>query len=144
MSDDPELEPEDDSPVIRTLRKDAARAGELEAENQRLQRELVFVQSGLNLNDSQRKALAAVHEGDWTPDTIKQTADSLGFIKPAEPEPAPVGVPTDQIAAMERVNAASGGQPPPPPDLVAQINACKTPQELDELLRQNNMLAGTQ
>ena len=103
---------ENETPAIRNMRKrikeleaDAKKAQELEARAVAAERRVAIAEAGVKLSDKQLKALAAVHDGEWTPESIKGTAAELGYIAPPEPE-----VPAEELEALNRVaDAASGG-----------------------------------
>lgn len=134
-----------DSPNMRQLREELkatkARASELEAQAARaseLERQLTLRDAGLELDPFQLKALGAVHEGDWTPEAIRDTAAKLGFTAPA---PAPSTVPAAELAALGRMNAVSSGAPPGPPmDRMEERNnrllQAKSEQEFDAIVRE--------
>lgn len=116
---------------LRQLREKARRADEAEAENQTLKRQLVFADAGLKLDPMKRKALEASHEGEWTPDAVRDTAVKLGWADAPPPD-----VPNDEFKAHDEIaRAAAGAQPAMPEDFSAAIKACKTEGELDALLR---------
>lgn len=113
---------------LREAAQKAADRDALAAENQTLKQQIAVSAAGLTLNDTQRNALLAVHSGDLTPDGLKQTAQSLGFI--AAPPP-----PTDDpaLAEHERIAAVSAGADTPPAgrdaEIDAQLNGAKTEAE---------------
>ena len=114
MSDDQyeDESEETESPAIRNMRKrikeleaEAKKANEAEARAAAAERRLAVTEAGIKLNPTQMKALASVHEGEWTPDALKATAADLGYIAPPEPE-----VPAEELEALNRVaEAANGG-----------------------------------
>lgn len=140
----------DDSPIIRDLRKKADRADAVESENVNLKRELAVTRAGLDsLNEDQMSALAAVHKGDWDADSVKATAERLGFGTPStegaqttEPK-----IPEAELQAHQRVAAAANGETAPPsPDLTAAINEIDDrdpngPEKIKALLRNAGRLA---
>lgn len=130
---------QNDSPVIKDLRKRAKDAERLEKELATIKRDLVIQQAGLgSLSEKQLKALSAAHDGDWTSDTLKATATELGFSAPTgdqPPTPAPTPPP-----AMERVDQATGQPPQPPPDLDAKIAAAPDTDAVMALLKSANLL----
>jgi hypothetical protein len=138
---DDEQQP-DDSPVIRDLRKQAKESADWQSKAAALERELVVHKAGLSgLTDKQHKALAAAHEGDWEPEALKATAAELGF-GPQPEQPDQPQIPADEMAAMQRVATAQGGQPPPPPtDLDTALANAQSEAEVLAILQQNNMLA---
>lgn len=115
MADD-EIHEDDDlddgTPLVRKLRRDlkeaskrAQRVDELETRLAAYESEQAVRAANLDgLNERQMKALLATHEGDMTPDAIRQTAVDLGFAQP--PEPA---VTAEGQAAHERIAAATAG-----------------------------------
>jgi hypothetical protein len=128
--EDPESKPKPN--WRRELEAKAKRGDEAVEELAQAQRELALHKAGLaDLNDKQVKALAAAHEGDFTPEALQATATELGFTKPepAEQEQPEVpsnnqppenvlGLPTEQargsevdLEAIQRIAAASAGAP---------------------------------
>lgn len=108
--DEPDTRNDRKEENLRQLREKARRADEAEAENQRLKRQLVFADAGLKLDDMKRKALEASHEGDWTPDAIRDTAVKLGWADPPKPD-----VPAEEFQAQDAIARASSGQQAAPP-----------------------------
>lgn len=129
--DDPNnpIDPANEPPNVRQQRE---RIKELTAENKdlveraaradQLERELALRDAGLDLNERQRKALSAVHEGDWTPERLRETATDLGI---PVPQPTPP-VPPEVVSAGARMDQASAG---------AQIGAFSADADLDARLR---------
>lgn len=93
---------------------------ELRNENQRLKNDGVIRDAGLTLNDRQKAALQATHEGNWTPEAIKTTATELGFIQPPVTEPV---VDDPSLALHDQIAQASAGTDAPPTSTEAQIDA---------------------
>ena len=94
--------------ALRTqLEAEKTKRRELEAENKNLKLEMGLDKAGLNeLNDRQRKALLATHDGDEKPESLLATAVELGFAQAPPPPP-------EQQAAegAQRISqAAQGGQ----------------------------------
>lgn len=115
--------PAQDNPrdLRRQLKEAKAKAkdnDELRAENARLKQDGIIRDAGLTLNDRQRLALQATHEGSWTPDAIKTTAADLGFFTP--PAPAPDD---PSVALQDQISAAAAGTDAPPASRDAQIDA---------------------
>ena len=131
-------EPDEDS-VPRGLRRrlkeaeaEAKRLSPLADENTALRQQLALAQAGISLNDTQVKALAAVHSGDWNPEAVKQTASSLGFVQ--APPPAPI-VDDPNLSAIDQIAAASAGTDPAPASRDAEIDAAlDKAQSADEYL----------
>ena len=105
---------------IRTLETEAKQAEDVREENIRLVRQIAVRDAGLELNDRQRKALEATHEGDWTPELIRQTAADLGF--PGVTTVQTPTVPADELAALGRINQASVGGGNVPADAETEID----------------------
>ena len=105
--DNDDLETEE-GPNIRQLRQKAKKADTLEKELSSLRRENLIFRAGLtDLTDKQIAALAAVHDGDETPDAYRATAEELGYAKPKEPE-----VPTAETEALNRIDQATVASSP--------------------------------
>lgn len=78
--------------------------------------ENTILKAGLTLSDKQVNALVASHDGDWTPEAIKETATELGFVKGETPDEAPAAGPTaEDEAAAARIAEATAGAPPASP-----------------------------
>ena len=127
MAEQDDYDDQDDTPNPRDLRNQlkeanarARAADELAAENKRLREDLVIRDAGISLNDRQRKALAATHDGTWDAESVKKTAVDLGFVtEPAEP----ARVDDPSLAAHDRIAAASAGTDAPPLDRDSEIDA---------------------
>lgn len=111
---------------IRMWRRDAKKWADAEPELTKLQRENLLLRTpGLgDLSDKQMKALFATHEGDLTPDSIRATAQDLGFVAPPAPE-----VPDEEVAAHQRIAAASSGAGAATPDPLAGVLDAANEQE---------------
>ena len=108
---------DEDNPLGRTVKnlrkqlkqaqKDLrdAQAGSAAAEEAR--REIALLRAGLDLKPSQIKALTATHEGEWTPEAVKVTAEDLGFIS------ASSEVSNDEIQTLNRMSEATRGSANP-------------------------------
>jgi hypothetical protein len=124
-------EQEKASSLRAKLREASQRAADRDAlatENQNLKQQIAVSAAGLTLNDTQLTALLAVHSGDLTPDGLKATAQSLGFI--AAPPP-PVDDPA--LAEHDRAASVSAGMDTPSAsrdaEIDAQLNQAKTEAE---------------
>ena len=103
---------EQDSNLVKSLREQLkdkeSKLKELEllkAENSKLKSTNTIREAGLNLNERQVKALLATHEGDLTAESIKTTAEELGFIE-AQTRPDVADVQAE--AQMDAVRKGSG------------------------------------
>ncbi len=105
---------------VRAFRRDAKKWAEAEPELTRLQRENLLLRTpGLDkLSDKQMKALFSTHEGEMTPDSLRASAQDLGFVAPPPPE-----VPDSEMAAQQRLINASAGASPAPGNQDALDNA---------------------
>jgi hypothetical protein len=135
-----EVQVETESPNVRQMREqikqleaEAQRAKDLEAQLATTQRLSALTAAGLELDETKRAALEAVHQGDWTPDAVKQTAISLGWAQ-AENQPT-----AEEIAAQARMAAAQSGGGAPVTDaealLEAKLAEAKSPAEFMEIYR---------
>lgn len=144
-STDDEHEQQQDSPVIKDLRKRADQADANETRAVAAERKLALHEAGLGgLNQTQMKAFLGAHEGDWDADALKATAKELGFGQsPSNGEQTDdPQIPAEELDAHQRVAAAAGGEPAPPsPDLTAAIQAAKDPEEIKTILRNAGRLA---
>jgi len=120
---DDDVQPEADNPrdlrvQLKAAKAEAKEANDLRAQVLRLTNDGVIRDAGLTLNDRQKAALQATHEGTWTPEAIKATAQDLGFLPP----PAPV-VDDPSLSQLDQITAASAGTDPVTPDRDADIDA---------------------
>jgi hypothetical protein len=124
-----------ETPNVRQMRE---RIKELEGQNrqlaeaqgraEQLERELAIRDAGVELDELQRKALFAVHDGEFTAERVRDTATRLGFVQPAAP-PAPE-VPADELARLRQFQSASAGAPMQP------MNDAEREREMDQRLRE--------
>jgi hypothetical protein len=94
---------------IRKLERKAREAERERAERERAERELAVFRAGLGeLSEAQRRALLAVAT-DTTPEALRATAESLGFLRAPEPvaEPAAVPEPADRTAEARALAEAA-------------------------------------
>ena len=140
--DDEELDDEQDgSAAIKQMRQqiknltkqlDAAKDGTARAAE--LERKLALTEMGANLKDPRAKYLPATDDMD----ALREAAIDLGLVAPPEPD-----VPADEMAAHQRIAAASAGGSPvnatgqPTPE---QISAM-TPEEVLAWAAANGKLA---
>ena len=122
FEDDEGTQEQETASSLRAKLKEAnARAKEAETlatENQTLKQQIAVGAAGLTLNDAQRNALLAVHSGDLTPDGLRNTAQTLGFIA------APAPVPDDpSLSVHEQIAQSAAGTEVPNADREAEIDA---------------------
>jgi len=93
LEDEEDEQPKQNGPkqlreALRRARERAKQADEFQQKAERLERELAVSRAGLSdLGEKRTAALLKVHEGDLTPEALKQTAADLGFITIEEDEP---------------------------------------------------------
>lgn len=68
-----------ENPNIRQLREKAERADAAEAKLAKYEQAETIRDAGLDLNETQREALMAVHKGELKPEALLETAKSLGY-----------------------------------------------------------------
>jgi hypothetical protein len=141
--DEDQPDEDEESPVVRDLRKKASKADKVEREAQELRTENALLKANLGtLSERQRKAILATHDGDLTPEALKATALDLGFIE-AE-APAPAQVPEDEQAEHQRAAEATSAAPASEATVTTlddKIAAARSPEELDAILAQEGLLA---
>lgn len=117
--------------LLQEAQAEAARTKELEQQIADLQRRNVARDAGVSLTDKQWLALQAAHDGEWTPDSVKQTAAEIFGAPTPRQDPS-----LDQI---DRFTAASAGTEPDrqltEDEFDAKLRACKTEAEFDALYR---------
>jgi hypothetical protein len=118
---------------IRAMERDAKTARQAQQEAENLRRELAFARAGVgDLTERQQKALFASIDGDITAETVRQTAEELGFVKPAAAS-------TDDAErrAMEQMSQASAGASDPgSEDSVARLHRAAREGGREALLAQ--------
>ena len=100
---------------IRKLEK-AAKAG-LDAQTRlaALEREMAFRNAGIDPGDKKLSYFVKGYDGDATPDAIKAAAIEAGFLQAQQEQQQapdlglPPGVPSTELAAMQRSNATTAG-----------------------------------
>jgi len=103
-TDDSDVDlPEGARQRMRQLQKDNKRLAAFEHENAQLRQHEAIRTAGLELNETQIKALTATHEGESTPELLRKTAETLGFA-----QPLPDVDPSDQKAHEQLASARSG------------------------------------
>lgn len=119
---------------IKTLEDETARLKALETENAQLKQGEAIRSAGIELDEIRRKAFEAAHNGEWTPEAVRDTAVKLGW---AAPPPPPV--PPEEVAGFQRMDAAYTGGTTTPPDPEAALDAklaqANSEQEFLELYR---------
>lgn len=138
-----QIDLEDQEPSASGLRaeleKAQKQAKELAEQNAALARENAISKAGLGELDAIKlKAVTAVHEGDLTPDSLRQTAMSLGYVE-EKPEVKPETVAAQQ--EIEQIRAgAEGGAVSTKDD---EIRAARNRQELEAVLAKHNVPMGS-
>ncbi len=112
FDDDEHEEQQGDTDLVRTLRnqlreksKRAKQADELEAKVTSYERREALKEVGLtDLSPRKMKALEASHEGEWSPEGVRETAVELGFLTVEQPDE------TDEaLEAHDRIGRATVG-----------------------------------
>lgn len=120
---------------ISTLEEQAKRVPELEQALTTLQRTNALRDAGLQFDETKMAALQAVHAGDWTADSVRETAIKLGWADPVS------SLPPEEQAALQRLEAARAGGTFVPPNaedvLDARLREAKSEKELLEIYRQS-------
>jgi len=116
MTDTGQPQDDDDDPIepatvtlkrsdIRALERKAKAAEDATAKVASLERQLAFLEAGINPTDPKLKYFTKGYDGDMTADAIKAAATEAGFLEaPKAPE-----VPPDELAAMTRSTAVTAG-----------------------------------
>lgn len=102
----------------RNLREKANKYDSLSKEHEQLQRENAFLKAGIP-DTPQGRLLQKAYDGEPTAEAIRQAAVEFGVLDAADE-----GVPGEEFAALERVDAASQGSsytPPKAPDMNALL-----------------------
>jgi len=129
---------ESGSALRAELEKAKQREKELAEENAKLARENTISKAGLTELDANKlEALTAVHKGDLTPEGLRQTAVSLGFIE-EKPE-----VSADTVAAQQAINdIRAGADTGSVSTYEDEVAAARSKQELDAILAKHNVPVG--
>lgn len=101
---------------LRKLRKEAAKAADLEARLAELERRDIFAQAGIPTSDPAAKYFIKGYDGELTPEAIRAAAIEARVM------PATTTTPAEQAAHEAATNAAAGSIPPNAnPDVAAQL-----------------------
>lgn len=115
----------ENEPDVSQLRQAAEEGSRAKSDLSSAQREIAFLQAGVNTGTAFGKMVMANHQGDVTAEAIKATVTSLqselGIPDPAAPPPPPAvepgapGTPEAQLAAAQGAlhGGAPAGTPPP-------------------------------
>lgn len=134
-------EAEQESSVMRDLRKKAKRADALEDENGTLRQKVAILEAGItDLTPAKQKALLAAHEGDLSPEALRATATDLGFIAEEKPEPQVSAEEQAAHQAMAEATAAAEPSEAQVKTLQDRMRAAKSPEELAAILAEENLL----
>jgi hypothetical protein len=121
--------------VLRERAKSFAREnGALIEENRKLRVDAAL--RDLNLTETQREALLAVHKGDIDADAYRETAEALSFLEPDRPTP-------DEIAAHRRMQEATTAAPPSEAfirTLTDELLEAKSSEQLTAILQRQGMI----
>lgn len=127
---------EDESKLIRDLRRKVKDYDKLQEEVTRLQRAGALQEAGLGfLSEAQRKALLAVHDGEISAEALKITANSLGFANSEDSESGPT-VPEAERQAQKRTEDATSAPPQTQVDWNARLAAAQTQDEAMAIIRE--------
>jgi hypothetical protein len=145
MSDDTDLDDQDDQgnlirlsrDQIRGLESKAKRADDAEARAATAERELAFAKAGIDLNDSKLSYFRKGYEGDLDADQIRAAAAEAGFI-------APPGGPADDadLVAQQRI-AMAGSEavaPADPSPLRDKLAAAQSEEEIMAIVNESQEL----
>lgn len=114
--DDLDTEKPDDTDLVRDLRrqlrsksKEVNRLKAVEEEASALKREKAFRDAKIDgLTERQMKVLANEHDGDMTPEALRQTAIELGFVNDEEGDQL-----ANDLTEHEQIDSASSGSRAP-------------------------------
>jgi hypothetical protein len=136
---------EQNSSVIRALRKEAKEGKEAKARVAVLERENAIAKANLGLTDAQTEALLRFHEGDTTPEALLATKVLLYGTAEAPAETPQV--PAEEQAAHRRMAEATAAAQPSEAHtttLDEEIAAAPSAEALEAILRREGMVAGEQ
>ena len=94
---------------LRKAQKDLRDAQEGSKRAEAAERKIAILEAKLDLEPDQVKALAAVHEGDWTAEGVRATAERLKFVSAAKDS----GVSDEESGSLQRMAEATAGATPP-------------------------------
>jgi hypothetical protein len=124
---------------IRRLKREAKDQADAKAEVEALRRQIAVRDAGLDLDPYKLTAVERMHDGEWSADSLRATAEKLGFI--GAPAPANAQVPADELARLRQIQSASAGAAEPPAtvgdrelDLDARLRGAKTEAELNAVI----------
>lgn len=125
---------DEESSVMRELRKQAREGKQAAAERDALKRDLAFRDAGVP-NTKATSYFAKAYDGELDVESIKAAAIEAGFLT-EDIEDAEDAVAVEEREAAERVaGAVTGSTDTTPPGYEAEVAAAKNPDELLAVLR---------
>ena len=95
---------------LRALRKAAADAKRLKAENAELVRQITFARAGISVDDPKMKYFVKGYDGDMEVEAIRAAANEAGFLAPVQAVSSEQKVQQQMsLEAQDRVISASAG-----------------------------------
>jgi hypothetical protein len=95
---------------LRALRKAAADAKRLKAENAELVRQITFAKAGISVDDPKMKYFVKGYDGDMEVEAIRAAANEAGFLAPVQAVSSEQKVQQQMsLEAQDRVISASAG-----------------------------------
>jgi len=149
-----ETDPEGSQPERKNWRRELeeraekaeAQAKEAETRATDLERKIAFADAGLSgLSDKQKRALEATHEGDFTAEGLKATAEELGFgskTEEVETETQDPGAATEAAELAKLAKSPSSSASPDAPIRTqeafdAKVRSFDSEADLDAFLQEN-------
>lgn len=119
---------------IRQLEEKAKKTREYEERITNLEREAAFARAlGTAADDPAAKYFVKGYDGELTVEAIREAALEARVLSPPSKEQSS----SPDLTAHDRISAASAGAGEnAPPDLVAEINAAKSPEEVLDILEE--------
>jgi hypothetical protein len=136
VPDDIDIQEGDDQKVaitakdLRALREIAKAHQELQQTAAAAQRELAFAKAKIDLADPKMSYFVKGYEGELDPEKIREAAREAGFLAPEQ-----TGVSREESAGHKTLsNASAGAGDAADQDLLAAINAAKSPEEVMRIM----------
>lgn len=113
MSNENTGENENESSVIRDLRKQLKEANERLSTLAPLAKESAFEKAGVDLSDPRNKFFVEHYDGDLTPEAIREAAEPYGFVssgeqQEAEQQPAPEESQRQRVEGLRQQSTPDG------------------------------------
>jgi hypothetical protein len=130
--------PEGARAYLKRIEKEVLELRPLKPENERYKLKEELTAEGMNLSNTQLKALLAAHDGEQTPSELRKTAEELKFVEPLPPTDAKDA---QGHQAIDAARAGAQGEGASLPTYEDEVNAAQSMEQLQEIAARHGKTA---